>query len=80
MWIDAERFMYWRTEQYALNRRLLKTVTIEQMRNVDGHWIATRMAISDALKRNSSTTVAIDEVEVNVRLDPNLFSLEELSW
>lgn len=80
MWVDTERFLYWKSEQYALNRRLLKTLTVQEMQQVDGHWFATRMTISDALKRNSSTEMRVHSIQINPQLDPKLFSLEELSW
>jgi hypothetical protein len=38
------------------------------------------MIISDALKRNSSTTVSIEGIEVGLPLEDAIFSLQELSW
>jgi outer membrane lipoprotein-sorting protein len=80
LWIDADMFATRRTEQSALNGRLLKTVTSDQFERIEGTWVARRTVISDALKRNSSTTVEVTTIEVGLPLDPALFSLAELSW
>jgi outer membrane lipoprotein-sorting protein len=80
MWVDTELFVARRTELHALNGRLLKTIASTRIEEVAGHPIPMEMVISDALKRNSSTTVVIDEIEVGIPLDEETFSLEELSW
>lgn len=80
MWIDAETFVALRSEQFSLNGRLLKTIRSSDVRNVEGTWLPFETLISDALKRNSSTRIVIDEIELGLRLDDDLFSLEELSW
>lgn len=80
MWVDTELFVARRTELHALNGRLLKTIASTRIEEVAGHPVPMEMVISDALKRNSSTTVEIDEIEVGVPLDDEIFSLEELSW
>lgn len=80
MWVDTELFVARRTELHALNGRLLKTIASTRIEEVAGHPVPMEMVISDALKRNSSTTVMIEEIEVGIPLDEEIFSLEELSW
>ena len=80
LWIDRELFVARRSEQYALSGRLLKTVEAGMIETVDGYPVPMRTVISDALKRNSSTTVTIRTIEIGLPLDERLFSLEELSW
>ncbi len=80
VWVDTELFVTRKSEQHALSGRLLKTIHQEDFRNIDGYAVPFRTVIADALKRNSSTTVLIDNLEIGVRVDDFLFSLEELSW
>lgn len=80
VWVDQELFIARRSEQFALSGRLLKTIEAGRVESVDGYPVPMRTVISDALKRNSSTTVEIDRIEIGLRLDDRLFSLEELSW
>ncbi|MCG8480837.1 MAG: outer membrane lipoprotein-sorting protein [Spirochaetales bacterium] len=80
LWVDADMFVVRRAEQYSLNGRLLKTIEAEDIRRIDGINVPMRQTISDALKRNSSTSVEIEELEIGLALSNDLFSLEELSW
>jgi outer membrane lipoprotein-sorting protein len=80
VWVDSELFVARRSEQYSLNGRLLKTISAGEIETIGNTNIATHLVISDALKRNSSTTIEIDEIELGLRLPADLFSLEELSW
>jgi outer membrane lipoprotein-sorting protein len=80
MWIDQEWYVPLRAEQRALNGRLLKEIRSEDIQQVSGRWIPHRMIISDVLKRDSTTTVEIQRIEIGIPLDTQIFSLEELSW
>lgn len=80
MWIDREWYVALRAEQRALNGRLLKEITASDVQQIEGLWIPMRMEISDALKRDSSTTIEILRIEVGLPLRDEIFSLEELSW
>ena len=80
LWVDTELFVARRSEQYALSGRLLKTVEAREIQNIDGYPVPMVTEISDALKRDSSTTLEIQSLEIGVRLPDRVFSLEELSW
>ncbi len=80
LWIDTALYLAWRMELYSLNGRLLKTIIVESVGEVDGVWIPMRSVISDALRSGSSTTMEIESAEIGIELDDDLFSLEELTW
>lgn len=80
VWVDARLFVARKSEQYALSGRLLKTVHARDIQEIDGYHVPTETEISDAMKRNSSTTVVIKELEIGLPIDDYRFSLEELSW
>ena len=80
MWVDTEDFSLQKSEQYSLNGRLLKTIEVNETELINGRYIATDMTISDALKRNSSTRMVMEDIELGLRLSDDLFSLEELTW
>ncbi len=66
-------------EYYARSGRLLKTVEVISVKTFDdGKVIITEMLLKDQLRRNSSTRMLIDNVEINPKLDDNLFSLRSL--
>ena len=79
-WIDAERYVMLKAEQYALSGRLLKTMEITDLMEQQGKIFPSRIVIRDQLKRNSSTEFAIDSIRIDIPLPRGIFSLEELSW
>ena len=66
-------------EYYARSGRLLKTVDVISVRTFEnGKITITEMELKDQLRRNSSTRMLIDNVELNPSLDDDLFSLRSL--
>jgi outer membrane lipoprotein-sorting protein len=47
---------------------------------VDERTIPKETKIVDTLKRNTSTIMKIDSIEINVELDEDLFSIDSLTW
>lgn len=80
LWIDAELFIARRTELSALSGRLLKTIEVEQIEIIDGRPYPVDMVIADALRRGSSTRVQTDRIQMNIGVDPDVFSLDALQW
>lgn len=80
MWVGQEHFALRKAEQYSLNGRLLKTMHVNEIQEINGRYIGTDVTISDALKSNSSTRMVMEEIEIGIPLSDDLFSLEELTW
>lgn len=80
VWIDSDLFVMRRSEQYALSGRLLKEIVVTELMERSGRIFPSAMTISDTLKANSKTEFIVDEAEIGLRLPPNIFSLEELTW
>ena len=79
-WIDAELFVTRRIEQFSLRGRPLKQMAIFDYREVGDKLIPVRMEMSDLMKKDSRTVFLIDTIEVDIEVDENLFSLEELTF
>lgn len=80
VWIDAERFVTRRVEQFSGRGRALKQLAISDYRVVGGKLIPVRLEMSDLMKRDSRTVFLIDTIEVDGAVDESLFSLEELTF
>ena len=80
VWIDKATFLVLKGEYYTKSGRLLKEMEVLNTLTMDGREIPVETRISDKLKQDSETIMVMDELEVNVRLDSDLFSLDELSW
>ena len=80
MWIDTDYFIYRQIHRFSKSGRLLKEISASDIRNVDGNYVSFYMELKDTLKSNSRTEFIIDDLEINIRLPRNIFSLDELSW
>ena len=80
VWVDSKLFIYRRVHKYSRSGTLLKEVEVDELRQVAGYNVATRMTLRDTLKKSSSTEFAMDRIEIDVPLDPRTFSLGTLTW
>jgi len=80
LWVDTKLFIYRQVHQYSLSDRLLKEMTIAAFEKISGKVIPTRMVLQDKLKRNSSTEFLIKDIQIDIPIDPQKFSLRELSF
>jgi outer membrane lipoprotein-sorting protein len=80
VWVDPQLWSARRMQQFSLAGRLLKEISLGDFKVVAGRTIATRMVLEDKLKKNSRTVFTIEKIDVDIPLDPKLFTLENLSW
>ena len=80
LWVDTAIFVYRKVHKFARSGALLKEIEVSEIRRISGRNVATRMTLRDSLKRGSSTTFAISEIEIDRPLPAKIFSLGELTW
>lgn len=74
LWVDAERFVVLSEEMYARSGRLLKTSSVKKVERIDGRWYATVVVLEDKLRKDSSTTIIMDSLRLDVALSDELFT------
>jgi outer membrane lipoprotein-sorting protein len=79
-WVDAETWVITRAHAYSLSGRLLKEMELGDIRKVAGRYIPHTIIMRDAMKKNSSTQMRIEAIDLAADLPPDIFSLEELTW
>jgi len=80
MWVDKDLFMYRKVEQYSLSGRLLKEVSVLEMKRINSKVFPSRTLIKDAMKKKSQTVFSVEAIQVDISLPEDIFSLEELTW
>jgi outer membrane lipoprotein-sorting protein len=80
MWIDAELFVVRKASYFALSGRLLKEMTVQEIKAVSGKVFPTRFEMRDLFKKESLTVFQITRIQIDSPIDPRTFSREELSW
>lgn len=69
-----------KVEKYSQNERLLKTQEVLAVTQVAGRTVATKLALSDALKGKSKTVFEVSKIELDLAVPAAKFSLEELAF
>lgn len=77
-WIDKERYIGLKEELYAESGKLLKVVTVEETKEIEGRWYPIKTVMENKLRENTSTTFIIDSIEFNPEISEGTFSLESL--
>ncbi len=80
LWIDSDRFTWLKGHKFSRSGTLLKEMEADEIKEMDKKHIPTRVIMRDKMKKNSSTELILDTLELGVSIDPRTFSLEELTW
>lgn len=79
LWIDKERFVQLKAEMYAKSGRLLKTSATLEMDRVGDRWFPAKMEFVSKLRANTKTVFTMSNVELNVPLSDQQFSMAALT-
>ena len=74
IWVDKERWIPLKQEMYAKSGKLLKQVTVSDLRQVQGRWFPMKMNYRDMLKDGKGTDWIISKIEFNVPIPENVFN------
>ncbi|MGL1892841.1 MAG: outer membrane lipoprotein-sorting protein [Spirochaetaceae bacterium] len=80
VFVDKSNFVPVKILYYSKSGKLTKEMVALRVEKIGNKFMATNSLITDKLKRNNSTESFIDDIEIDIELDDDLFSLDELSW
>ena len=78
LWVDKERFIPLKENLYAKSGKLLKTIDIDEVMNVDGRWIVKSALYKDVLKEGNGTRMMIESLEFDDDIPDYIFSKASL--
>jgi outer membrane lipoprotein-sorting protein len=74
LWADKERYVVMRENLYAKSGRLLKTMEVREVTEVQNRWLATSVLYKDVLKEGEGTEFFLDSIKLDARIPDYLFS------
>jgi len=74
VWVDAERWVPLREDLYARSGRLLKTIRLGDVRQIEGRWVPMHAAYRDVMKTGGGTEFVIETIAFDAPLPAYLFS------
>lgn len=78
VWVDAERWVPLKEERYARSGKLLKTAVLGDVRRIGDRWYAYRIELNNALQADTSTTLQILDMELDIDIPEEVFTLRHL--
>ncbi|MGA2625023.1 MAG: outer membrane lipoprotein-sorting protein [Bacteroidota bacterium] len=74
LWVDKERYVLLRENLYAKSGKLLKTMDIREVKEVQKRWVATSILYKDVLKEGEGTEFLVDSIVLDAAIPDYLFS------
>jgi outer membrane lipoprotein-sorting protein len=74
MWIDRERLLPMRENLYARSGKLLKTLEIREVKEIQKRWVAMSTLYKDVQKEGEGTEFLVDSVALDIPIPEYLFS------
>ncbi len=78
LWIDRERFVPLQEELFAKSGKLLKKVSLSEVKNIEGRWFPTKVTFKDMLKKGKGTDHITLAIQFNPLIPKHVFSKASL--
>ena len=78
MWVDKNLFIPWKEEMYAKSGILLKVSHVLDVKKIGARHFPTKVEMVNKLRKDTKTVFEMSDVIFDVKLDNNIFSLQNL--
>ena len=74
VWVDSERWLPLKEERYANSGRLLNTMEINEVFQVEKRWYPKKMTFKDMLSKGKGTEYIIESIDFNVKIPDHMLT------
>lgn len=74
IWIDTERYIPLKQELYGKSGKLLKSIDLSDVKQVQGRWFPHKMVYKDALKQGKGTEFKITSIKFDQEIPAHIFT------
>lgn len=74
VWVDKARYVLLKENLYAKSGKLLKSMDVREVAEVQNHWIAKSILYKDVLKEGEGTEFFVDSIVLDAPIPDYLFS------
>ncbi len=78
IWVDSERWVPLKEERFARSGKLLKTALVGDVRQIGSRWYPFRTELDNALQADTRTIMQLLEIELDVALSDEMFTMRNL--
>ena len=76
--MDKERFIGLKEELYAKSGKLLKVLTVDEIKSFRNRYYPVRITMADKLRQDSKTEMVIKKIDFDMTIPPGTFSERRL--
>jgi len=80
IWVDKEKFIGRKVEFYARSGKLLKVLTVDEVRLIEGRFYPVKFTMQDKLRTNTKTEVMLKEIRFDTPIPEDTFTERNLLW
>lgn len=78
LWVDKERFIPLKENQYAKSGILLKQIDVNEVVKIDGRWVIKSAIYKDVLKEGKGTEMVVESIKFDENISDRIFSKASL--
>ncbi|MGM0608494.1 MAG: outer membrane lipoprotein-sorting protein [Candidatus Muiribacteriota bacterium] len=78
IWVDKEKFIYYKAELYGRSQKLLKTMHLSEYKNISDRYYPVKMKIEDNLRDDYYTKVIMKNLKLDTDIPDHIFTLRNL--
>jgi len=78
IWVDNERYIGLKVEFYAKSGKLLKVLTVGDIKSFKNRYYPTKVTMEDKLRKNSKTEMIIKNIEFDIQIPRETFTERNL--
>lgn len=78
IWVDKERFLGLKEELFAKSGKLLKVMTVDEIKTYKDRFYPVKITLEDKLRNDSKTEMIIKKIDFDISIPPGTFSERNL--
>jgi len=78
IWVDKEKFIGRKVEFYARSGKLLKVLTVDEVRVIQGRFYPVKFTMQDKLRTNTKTEIILKEIRFDAPIPEDTFTERNL--
>jgi outer membrane lipoprotein-sorting protein len=78
IWVEKDRYLALKEELFARSGKLLKILTVTEIKSIKNRYYPVRMTMTDMLRKNSKTEMVLKKIDFDIEIPNETFSERRL--
>jgi outer membrane lipoprotein-sorting protein len=78
IWVDKEKLVPLKSERYAKTGKLMKVMLVLKTEFIANKYYPVHISLEDKLRKNSKTEMILENIKLDIEIDPSVFTRRNL--